>query len=120
MLVLGLLVADGTFELRLHAAFESHVPVERVRSRVGITATWTIVIAITRGYLVAVDFRQRLAAVLDFLDGDVIGANARFTLDRRRARCRLLRQLILRHQPQIHRLVLIVPFDGVTWRVLPF
>jgi len=52
------------------------VSVERVRSRVGIAATWTIVITITRGYLVAVDFRQRLD-VLHFLDGDVIGANTR-------------------------------------------
>lgn len=76
MFVLRLFVTDGTFELRLHTALEFHVSVERVRSRVGIAATWTIVITITRGYLVAVDFRQRLD-VLHFLDGDVIGANTR-------------------------------------------
>lgn len=76
MLVLRLLVADGTFELRFHAALESHVSVQRVRSRVGITATLTIVIAITRGYLVAVDFRKQLA-VLDFLGSNVTGTNSR-------------------------------------------
>lgn len=64
-------MADRTFELRFHAAFKSHVSVERVRSSVGIAATRTRVIAITRGYLITVDFSQWLT-VLNFLGGSVI------------------------------------------------
>lgn len=117
--MLRLFMADRTFELRFHAAFKSHVPVERVWSSVGIAATRTRVIAITRGYLITVDFGQWLT-VLDLLGGSVIaGTNARRILSRGCSRRCFLRHLVLRHQLKIHRLVLVVPFDGRTWRVLP-
>lgn len=40
MLVLRLLMTNGTFELGLHSALESNMPVQRVRPRISIAATW--------------------------------------------------------------------------------
>jgi len=53
--VLRFLVTDRALELRLYAAFEFYVPVERVRSRIDITATRTGVFAAFHDHLI-VDF----------------------------------------------------------------
>lgn len=92
--MLRLLVADGTLELRLYAALEFDVSVQRVRPAVGIAATWTRIPRRgvphrSSGPLAAVDFCLRLA-VLYFDRVDVLArAGARRVLDRRCFRRRL-------------------------------
>lgn len=76
VLVLRLFVADRTLELRLYAAFEFYVSVERVWSAVRIAAARTRVPARgvsnwSSGRLTAVDVRLRLA-VLYFYRVDVL------------------------------------------------
>lgn len=136
MLVLRLLMANGTLELGLHSALEPDMPVQRVRPRISIAATWARIAGrianVRRNSMVP----RRWGLVHTVLHSQLIRGNVEFFQAIPRARllriagCRALavlenhlvlcHHLIFRHQSQIQGLVLIVPFDRCAWRVLPF
>lgn len=134
MLVLRLLMTNGTFELGLHSALESNMPVQRVRPRISIAATWARIagrIANVRRNSMA---PHQWGLVHTVLHSQLIRGNEFFQAIPRAWLLRfagralavlenhlvLCHHLIFRHQSQIQGLVLIVPFDRCAWRVLPF
>lgn len=133
MLVLRLLMTNGTLELGLHSALEPNMPVQRVRPRISIAATWARVAGrIANARCSMIPHRRDLVHTV--LHSQLLRGNEFFQAI---ARAWLLRfagrtlailenhlvlchHLIFRHQSKIQGLVLIVPFDRCAWRVLPF
>lgn len=132
MLVLRLLVTNGALELGLHSALEPNVPVQRVRPRISIAATWARVagrIANARRSVIprlvnTVLHSNRLLHGNEFFQAiprawllPLFAGRPLAVLENHLVLCH---HLIFRHQPKIQALVLIVPFDRCAWRVLPF